>query len=148
MTTHLYLRLALNNIRNNRRFYLPFLLTAALTTACFYILSAIALNPGHPGGETATLILRFGVIIVGLFAVIFLFYANSFLIKRRKKELGLYNILGMEKRHIAKVLVWESLISVLIAVGGGLLAGMLLFRLMFLLLLNLTHMDVTLSASV
>ena len=148
MTNHLYLRLALSNIRNNRRFYLPFLLTAALTTACFYILSAIALNPGHPGGETAALILRFGVTIVGLFALVFLFYANSFLIKRRKKELGLYNILGMEKRHIAKVLVWESLISVLIAVGGGLLAGMLLFRLMFLLLLNLTHMDVTLSASV
>ena len=148
MTNHLYLRLAINNIRSNRRFYLPFLLTAALTTACFYMLSAIALNPGHPGGETTALVLNFGVITIGLFAVIFLFYANSFLIKRRKKELGLYNILGMEKRHIARVLVWESLISVVIAVGGGLLVGLLLFRLMFLLLLNLTHMDVTFSAAV
>lgn len=148
MTNHLYLRLAINNIRNNRRFYLPFLLTAALTAACFYILSAIALNPGHPGGETTALILRLGIIVVGLFALIFLFYANSFLIKRRKKELGLYNILGMEKRHIARVLTWESLISVVVAVGSGLLAGMLLFRLMFLLLLNLTRMDVTLSAAI
>ena len=86
--------------------------------------------------------MRFGVIVVAIFSVIFLYYTNSFLIKRRKKELGLYNILGMEKRHIAKVMLWETLFSALIAIGGGLIAGILLDRLMFLLLLNLIHFDV------
>ena len=138
----LYLRLAAGNIKNNRRFYLPFLLTAVMTVACFFILSSVGLSQTLPGGQTVILVMRFGVIVVAIFSVIFLYYTNSFLIKRRKKELGLYNILGMEKRHIAKVMLWETLFSALIAIGGGLIAGILLDRLMFLLLLNLIHFDV------
>ena len=138
----LYLRLAAGNIKNNRRFYLPFLLTAVMTVACFFILSSVGLSQTLPGGQTVILVMRFGVIVVAIFSVIFLYYTNSFLIKRRKKELGLYNILGMEKRHIAKIMLWETLFSALIAIGGGLIAGILLDRLMFLLLLNLIHFDV------
>ena len=138
----LYLRLAAGNIKNNRRFCLPFLLTAVMTVACFFILCSAGLSQTLPGGQTVILVMRFGVIVVAIFSVIFLYYTNSFLIKRRKKELGLYNILGMEKRHIAKVMLWETLFSALIAIGGGLIAGILLDRLMFLLLLNLIHFDV------
>ena len=104
MTRHLYLRLAAGNIKNNRRFYFPFLFTAILTVACFFIMMSTSQSPTLPGGETTRIIMYLGDIIVALFSVIFLYYTNSFLIKRRKKELGLYNILGLEKRHIAKVL--------------------------------------------
>ena len=146
MKNHLYLRLAVSNMRNNRRFYLPFLLTAAITVACFFIILSIVVNPGRPGGDTTRIILTFGVVVIALFALIFLFYTNSFLIKRRKKELGLYNILGMEKRHIAKVLVWESVISAVLSIGCGLLAGRLLFRLVLLLLLNMSHTELSFTA--
>ena len=145
MTRHLYLRLAAGNIKNNRRFYFPFLFTAILTVACFFIMMSTSQSPTLPGGETTRIIMYLGDIIVALFSVIFLYYTNSFLIKRRKKELGLYNILGLEKRHIAKVLAWETVLSGLIAIGLGLGLGALLDRLMYLLLLNLLHFDVSMT---
>lgn len=145
MRHHLYLRLAVGNIKNNRRFYLPFLFTAALTVVCFFIMSSIGVNQTLPGGNTVQIIMHFGVIIVGLFSVIFLYYTNSFLIKRRKKELGLYNILGLEKRHIAAVLTLETVLSALLSIGSGLIIGVLLDRLMFLVLRNLLAFDVTMT---
>lgn len=145
MTRHLYLRLAAGNIKNNRRFYFPFLFTAILTVACFFIMMSTSQSPTLPGGETTRIIMYLGDIIVALFSVIFLYYTNSFLIKRRKKELGLYNILGLEKRHIAKVLCWETVLSGLISIGLGLGLGALLDRLMYLLLLNLLHFDVSMT---
>ena len=145
MTRHLYLRLAVGNIKNNRRFYFPFLLTAILTVACFFIMMSTSQSPTLPGGETTRIVMYLGDIIVALFSVIFLYYTNSFLIKRRKKELGLYNILGLEKRHMAKVLCWETVLSGLIAIGLGLGLGALLDRLMYLLLLNLLHFDVSMT---
>lgn len=145
MTRHLYLRLAAGNIKNNRRFYFPFLFTAILTVACFFIMMSTSQSPTLPGGETTRIIMYLGDIIVALFSVIFLYYTNSFLIKRRKKELGLYNILGLEKRHIAKVLAWETVLSGLISIGLGLGLGALLDRLMYLLLLNLLHFDVSMT---
>lgn len=145
MTRHLYLRLAVGNIKNNRRFYFPFLLTAILTVACFFIMMSTSQSPTLPGGETTRIVMYLGDIIVALFSVIFLYYTNSFLIKRRKKELGLYNILGLEKRHIAKVLCWETLLSGLISIGLGLGLGALLDRLMYLLLLNLLRFDVSMT---
>lgn len=145
MRHHLYLRLAVGNIKNNRRFYLPFLFTAALTVVCFFIMSSIGVNQTLPGGNTVQIVMHMGVIIVGLFSVIFLYYTNSFLIKRRKKELGLYNILGLEKRHIAAVLTLETVLSALLAIGSGLIIGVLLDRLMFLVLRNLLAFDVTMT---
>ena len=145
MRHHLYLRLAVGNIKNNRRFYLPFLFTAALTVVCFFIMSSIGVNQTLPGGNTVQIVMHMGVIIVGLFSVIFLYYTNSFLIKRRKKELGLYNILGLEKRHIAAVLTLETVLSALLSIGSGLIIGVLLDRLMFLVLRNLLAFDVTMT---
>lgn len=119
-----------------------------LTVACFFIVASTGLSQTLPGGQTVRTVLAFGVVIVAIFSVVFLYYNNSFLIKRRKKELGLYNILGMEKRHIAKVMAWETLFSALIAIVGGLVVGMLLDRLMFLLLLNLIHFDVNMAYAI
>jgi putative ABC transport system permease protein len=107
----MYTKLAITNIKNNRQFYFPYLLTGIITVAMFYIMCALESNPGiqsMPGAKDLGLILRLGIGVIGIFAVIFLFYTNSFIIKRRKKELGIYNILGMEKRHIARVLEYTK----------------------------------------
>ena len=118
----MYTKLAITNIKNNR---------------LFYIMCALESNPGiqsMPGAKDLGLILRLGIGVIGIFAVIFLFYTNSFIIKRRKKELGIYNILGMEKRHIAKILSKEAFFTAIIAIGGGLVTGVLFHKLACMLL--------------
>ena len=133
----MYTKLAITNIKNNRQFYFPYLLTGIITVAMFYIMCALESNPGiqsMPGAKDLGLILRLGIGVIGIFAVIFLFYTNSFIIKRRKKELGIYNILGMEKRHIAKILSKEAFFTAIIAIGGGLVTGVLFHELACMLL--------------
>lgn len=110
----LYVKLAAVNIRNNRQLYLPYLLAGVFSAAMFYLVMSIQDNPGLEqmrGGAYVAATLLLGVIIVGLFAAIFLFYTNSFIMKRRKRELSVYNILGMEKKHIARVLFLEMLFT-------------------------------------
>ena len=101
MNRGLYGKLAVNNIKHNRQFYLPYLLTGMLTVAFFYTMLYLNHNPGLDelpfGAMDVELVLGLGAVIIGFFSVIFLFYTNSFIMKRRKKELGIYNILGMEK---------------------------------------------------
>lgn len=124
----LYSRLAATGIRKNGRAYIPYILTAALMISIFYIVAFLANNSmllGMVGGRTMGIILRFGEIVMGIFSAIFLFYTNSFLIKRRKKEFGLYNILGLGKRQIARVLVRETFFVYLIAEVFGLGIGIL-----------------------
>lgn len=133
----MYTKLAITNIKNNRQFYFPYLLTGIITVAMFYIMCALESNPGiqsMTGAKDLGLILRLGIGVIGIFAVIFLFYTNSFIIKRRKKELGIYNILGMEKRHIAKILSKEAFFTAIIAIGGGLVTGVLFHKLACMLL--------------
>lgn len=133
----MYTKLAITNIKNNKQFYFPYLLTGIITVAMFYIMCALESNPGiqsMPGAKDLGLILRLGIGVIGIFAVIFLFYTNSFIIKRRKKELGIYNILGMEKRHIAKILSKEAFFTAIIAIGGGLVTGVLFHKLACMLL--------------
>lgn len=133
----MYTKLAITNIKNNRQFYFPYLLTGIITVAMFYIMCALESNPGiqsMPGAKDLGLILRLGIGVIGIFAVIFLFYTNSFIIKHRKKELGIYNILGMEKRHIAKILSKEAFFTAIIAIGGGLVTGVLFHKLACMLL--------------
>ena len=133
----MYTKRAITNIKNNRQFYFPYLLTGIITVAMFYIMCALESNPGiqsMPGAKDLGLILRLGIGVIGIFAVIFLFYTNSFIIKRRKKELGIYNILGMEKRHIAKILSKEAFFTAIIAIGGGLVTGVLFHKLACMLL--------------
>lgn len=137
MNKGMYTKLAITNIKNNRQFYFPYLLTGIITVAMFYIMCALESNPGiqsMPGAKKLGLILRLGIGVIGIFAVIFLFYTNSFIIKRRKKELGIYNILGMEKRHIAKILSKEAFFTAIIAIGGGLVTGVLFHKLACMLL--------------
>ena len=137
MNKGMYTKLAITNIKNNRQFYFPYLLTGIITVAMFYIMCALESNPGiqsMPGAKDLGLILRLGIGVIGIFAVIFLFYTNSFIIKRRKKELGIYNILGMEKRHIAKILSKEAFFTAIIAIGGGLVTGVLFHKLAYMLL--------------
>lgn len=137
MNKGMYTKLAITNIKNNRQFYFPYLLIGIITVAMFYIMCALESNPGiqsMPGAKDLGLILRLGIGVIGIFAVIFLFYTNSFIIKRRKKELGIYNILGMEKRHIAKILSKEAFFTAIIAIGGGLVTGVLFHKLACMLL--------------
>ena len=139
----LYMRLAGQNIKKHRRSYAPYMLTGILTAAVYYILHSLATNPDV--GETASAMLNLGVVIVMVFSVIFLFYTNSFLMKQRKKEFGLYNVLGMNKGHIARVIGLETLIAALVILAGGIGAGMLLDRLIYLLVANLIGFEVSLG---
>lgn len=136
----LYCRLAVTNLKNNKQFYIPYLLMGILSVMMFYCMRAMqgsqALGEMRGGAEVA-LILLLGLVVVGICACIFLFYTNSFVMKRRKKELGIYNILGMEKKHIAKVMVWESSLLYVISVGGGLLFGILFNKLLTMFLYKL-----------
>ena len=151
MTKLLYLRLACNNLVKNRQTYLPFLVASSLLVFAQYSFLMICNNPGFNqvhGGMQFVTVLQFGVIVVGLFTAIFLFYANSFLIKRRKKELGLYSILGMEKKHIARVVRHELTLSYYISMIVGLALGVLLSRLMFMLIRLLMRIDVPLVGTI
>ena len=132
-----YWKLALTNLKKNRRVYLPYLLSSAGIILMFYTICA--LGPGIDqtamyGGTSVASVMGLGQFVIGLFAVLFLFYTNSFIIKKRKKELGLYNILGMEKRHIAKILFRETLITACVSLILGLGLGILFSRGMFWLL--------------
>ena len=139
MHSGLYRRLAASTLKKNARTYLPYLLSACGTVAVFYILAYLALNSGS--GTTA-FVMQLGAIVVGIFALIFLFYTNSFLIKRRKKELGLYGILGMEKRHIFRMMAYETLYCFLISVVSGLAVGLLFSKGVQLLFLHILQMPV------
>lgn len=145
MRRGLYLRLALTNLVKNRRIYIPYLLTCICSIAMFYMIQFIVHNPGLDqmrGSENIKTILGLGVGVLAIFSVIFLIYSNGFLMKRRKKELGLYNILGMERRHIGRMLLWEMTVTALISVLVGILMGILGGKLMFLLLLRLINAPV------
>lgn len=134
------------NIRKNAQTYVPYILTGIGTVMMFYIICTLSQNSGFndmPGGVTVAWFMLMGCVVVGLFAAIFLFYTNSFLIKRRKKEFGLYNILGMEKRHISRVMFYEAFYVAFISLAAGLLAGMLLSKLFFLLVLKIIRVDVS-----
>ena len=114
----------------------------------FYIMSTLSLSEGLKkmmGEATIQIVMQFGVYIIGLFAVIFLIYSNSFLAKRRKKEFGLFQILGMEKMHLAKILFFESLYLWAASLGIGILLGVLLYRLLFLVLMKLTGLNGTIG---
>ena len=105
MNSLLYAKLAKTNLSKNRQNILPYWLSCIGTVIMFYIMSTLSLSEGLKkmmGKATIQIVMQFGVYIIGLFAVIFLIYSNSFLAKRRKKEFGLFQILGMEKKHLAK----------------------------------------------
>ncbi len=139
-------KMAAGNLVRNRRFEFPYLLTGLITVAMFYNMTFLTFHEelkNMPGGATIPTIMNLGTMVVGLFAVIFLLYTNTYLMKRRHKEIGLYNILGMSKRHIAVVMLWETVYTCLITVVGGLLLGILLSKLMLLLLYKILFFSVS-----
>lgn len=136
----LYPSMALTNIKSSRRTYIPYMISSIITVAMFYIVCSLATNDGLGslwGGDIIRSYMGMGVWIVALFAVIFLFYINSFLIKRRTREFGLYNILGLEKRHIGKIIGFETLYSFIVSMLFGIGAGIILDKLMYLIILKM-----------
>ena len=140
-------RLALSGMRKNRSIYYPYILTAVLTTAMMYIMGSLQQITTDYSG-TLAFSLQLGIVVTSVFSVIFLFYTNSFLMRRRKKEFGLYNILGMEKRHLARLLLWETALMLLLSLVLGLAVGVLLDKLMHLLLSHLVGQAVSLTFAV
>ena len=125
---NIYVRLAKTNIQNNRQLYLPYIISGIVTVMMFYLMMFINNNPGLksiPGSVHLKTIMALGVGIITIFAYIFIFYTNSFISKRRKKEIGVYNILGMEKRHIARVLGLETVFVAMLVIAGGILSGII-----------------------
>lgn len=142
----LYPKLAWQGIRKNAETYLPYLLMGILMVGVSYIMNELtrpALMGALSMGGTTLMVLQMGKIVISVFSVIFLYYCNSFLIRRRMKEFGLYNILGMGKGNIARVMLWETLLTALLVFAGGLLLGLSLSRLVEMALINLLHADYT-----
>lgn len=148
MKTGFYVRLAVSNLRKNSQTYIPYILTCIMTIMMFYMIKSLALNPGIEkmvGANIISYIMELGSQVIGLFAFIFLFYTNSFLMKRRKKEFGLFNILGMEKKHLSMVLFLETLFTAAVALSLGLVLGIALDKAMFLLIMKVIGGGVSLG---
>lgn len=140
MKRSFYPRLAIDGMRKNRRMYGPYLAMGALMAAICYILSALSRSDALrtlPGGDNLCMIMALGNVVLLIFSVIFLFYTNSFLIRRRRREFGLYNVLGMSKRNLARILTWETLLTAAIAIAGGLFFGVLLSKLIELAIVKM-----------
>lgn len=140
-----YPKLAVSGISKNRKLYIPYILTCAGMVMMFYIVSF--LSQSHTvekmrGGSIIQETLTLGCIIIAVFSLLLLFYTNSFLLKRRKKEFGLYNILGMGKHNIAKVILWENIIIFLISLAGGLFCGILFSKAAELLIMKILRSPV------
>jgi len=146
-----YSKLAAGNIIKNRRLYVPNILAGAGLLAMFYIMETLSTDDRLicvPGGSYLTYILPLGSFVIMLLAVILLLYTNSYIMKQRGREFGLYNVLGMEKMHISKILFWESAISAAAVIVLGLAAGMALYRLAALLICGILGVESVLGISV
>ncbi len=151
MKTGFYPKLAFDGIRKNRRMYVPFICTCIGMVMMFYIISYLHYSDSVAamrGGAIVRTMLNLGTITVGIFSCIFLFYTNSFLIRRRKKEFGLYHILGMGKRNIARILFWETLLTAGISLVIGIGFGILFSKLAELGMLRLMHAQATYSMQI
>ena len=140
-----FLRLALVNVIRNRRFYGPYLLSCGGTAAMYYMLRFLAgteVLATVRGAAYLQSMMAIGCGVAALFAGVILLYANSFVMKRRQRELGVYHVLGLEKRHLARVMGWEALLCAAGVLALGLAGGILLSRLLPPLLLGLVHLPV------
>lgn len=146
-----YARLATTNLIHNRQTYIPYLIASVISIASYYILHAMSLAPDLTtlrGADYVQIFTRIGLVILTIFCAILIFYTNSFLIKRRKKEMGLYSILGMEKRNLSVLMLFENVIVTLVALILGLSLGILLARLFFLLYFKLIKMPIAVEIPV
>ena len=146
-----YRKFAVDCIRKNKQNYIPYLLTCALMVTVFFIIQSMLNNSGLAdtfGGSGIALMLQIGNRIMVLFSAVFLFYTNSFLIKQRRHEFGLYNVLGLEKSHITRIIFHETLIIAGSSLILGILAGMLLYKLAYAALMRLMQAEVPLGFEV
>lgn len=148
MKNGFYAKLAAGNIKKNGKTYIPYIITCVVTVAMFYIVKSLSLNPGFSnmvGGNFMNTIMELGSWVVTVFALIFLFYTNSFLVKNRKKEFGIFHILGMERRHLARVIGWETFYVMIASLVLGLVFGIALDKVMFLLVVRIIGADIPLG---
>ena len=147
MSSKIYGKLAITNLKNNRKTYVPYILMAVLSVMMYYIVGGMA--QGNNGlSQNVKMIMGYMNGLLMIFSVIFLFYTNSFLIKRRKREIGICNILGMGKGHIAKMLAIEAMITAFISIFGGILLGIVFGKLMYLVLGKVLHYDISVKFTV
>ncbi len=145
MRAGFYPQLAWDGIRKNKRLYFPYILTGSMMVMMYYILSYLIESPAvdeMKGASVLSTVLPLACIVIAVFSLLLLFYSNSFLIRQRYREFGLYNILGMDKRNISKIMVWESIFVFAIVMAVGLVAGIALSKIAELVLLNLLKMDI------
>ena len=151
MRKALYMRLAAGNLKKNRQLYGPYLIACIVTVMMMCIMILLEGDRGLntiEGGQSVAATLMFGCIVIAIFSLIILVYINSLLIKQRKKEFALYNILGMEKRHISKVLFWESAYTAVISIGAGLIFGAVFSKLMQLILMKIIGGEISFNIDV
>ena len=132
MKRGLYFRLAATGMSKNKKFYFPYIFTCFCMVMMYYIIQFLRISDDFRtmrGGESMQMILGMGTPVIAVFSWILLYYTNSFLIRRRQKEFGLYHILGMGKRELVKILIWENLMTAVISIAGGLLGGILFSKL-------------------
>ena len=146
MNNLFYTRLAIQNLKKNSAVTVPYLLTCIGSVMMYYIISSLTVNPGFArmrGGGSMAFILMLGCVVMAVFSVMFLIYTNSFLVKRRKQEFGLFQVLGMGKKHLARIMAIETLLTAAVSLVSGILLGFLLYRVFALLLYRLMKLDIS-----
>ena len=136
-----FTKLAMTNIKNNKKIYVPYLLTCVFTISLHYIISCLTVNKGITGHDTITTFMELGRVVIIIFSFIFLLYTNGFIIKRRKKEIGVYNVLGMEKKHIMIMMFIEMLIITCLSLVSGIVLGIILDKLVYMLLTYIVQLN-------
>ncbi len=142
MAKAFYFRLACGNLVRNRKTFYPYILTTSIISGVFLLIGGLLFSKeldNLPTGKTAMMLFSLGIVVFAIFAFFFMVYINNFIVGRRKREFGLYGILGLEKRHVSRVLIWENLLTLCAGVALGALIALVFGRLLFLLLLNLIH---------
>ena len=142
MNMRFYQKMAWSGMKKNGRLYIPYLLTCVGMVMMSYILQSLgccSLLENMRGGGNIKVALNLGKFVVAVFALIFLIYTNSFLVRRRNREFGLYHILGMDKKGIRRIIFWESLMTASIGLSGGLVLGVAFSKLAELILANILH---------
>ncbi|QHQ62412.1 FtsX-like permease family protein [Anaerocolumna sedimenticola] len=132
-----FLRLALTNIQRDKKMYLPFVIASTAFVSIYFMVVTIMYSKGIadvPAGKNLQDMFSIGMVIMNVITVIFMFYINSFLIKRRKKEFGLYGILGLEKRHVGRIIIWENFIISGASIFMGILFGCIFSKLIFMII--------------
>lgn len=145
MKRSLYPHLAFMGIKNNRKFYLPYILSCIGMIAMYYIMHFLSCSPlinALPHGRDIFLVLSLGKYVIAIFSLFFLFYTNSFLLKRRYKEFGLYNVLGMNKKNISSIILWESSFIASVGILSGVILGIAFSKLFELVFLKITKSDI------